>query len=241
MDIISDADFHQDDVRNVNWDRINNKLGAEDADEWLDDDAGWTSTPVSISVPFQPRRGVLSSADACARNYVAGEFHHRQLVSIIKEKIKSLQATHHFHYEPYELLWHPPHMPDPVRVQGELYSSPAFLNAHQELQDSPNEPGCKLPRVVIALMFSSDLTHLTAFGDAKLWPLYLFFGNDSKYLRCKPTSYLCEHVAYFIKVGSFHRLSSSLFIQFSQTCSSRILSRNLPQVRQQEAVHPPLH
>ena len=74
--------------------------------------------------------------------------------------IHSLQATHHFHYEPYELLWHPPHIPDPIHIQGELYSSPAFLNAHQELQKSPNEPGCNLPPVVIALMFSSDLTHL---------------------------------------------------------------------------------
>ena len=52
MDIISDADFHQDDVRNVNWDHINNTLSADDVNEWLDDDAGWTSTPVSV--PFQP-------------------------------------------------------------------------------------------------------------------------------------------------------------------------------------------
>ena len=52
------------------------------------------------------------------------------------------------------------------------------------------------------LMFLSNLTHLTAFGDVKLWPLYLLFGNDSKYLRCKPRSHLCEHVAYFIKVGT---------------------------------------
>lgn len=200
MGIVGDPEFHQDDVRDVNWDLINKELGAEDA-EWLDDDAGWTSTPVSISVPFQPRRGMPSPADACAQSYAAGEFHHRKLVSIIKEKITSLKVTHQFHYEPYELLWQPPYMTDPIRVQGELYSSPTFLDAHQELQNSPEEPGCKLPRVVIALMFSSDLTHLTAFGDAKLWPLYLFFGNDSKYLRCKPTSHLCEHVAYFIKVG----------------------------------------
>ena len=86
--------------------------------------------------------------------------------------------------------------------------------------------------------------HLTAFGDTKLWPLYLFFGNDSKYLRCKPTSHLCKHVTYFIKVGGScgsHYISSLLFIQFLQTCSSWILSRSLPQVRWQEAVHQPLH
>ena len=80
-----------------------------------------------------------------------------------------------FHYEPYELLWHPPHIPDPIHIQGKLYSSPAFFNAHKELQNSPTKPGCNLPQVVIALMFSSDLTHLTAFGNTKLWLLYLFF------------------------------------------------------------------
>jgi hypothetical protein len=63
--------------------------------------------------------------------------------------------------------------PNPVRVQGELYTSPAFVDAHQELQDSPAEPGCNLPRVIAALMFWSDATHLTAFGNAKLWPLYM--------------------------------------------------------------------
>ena len=30
-------------------------------------------------------------------------------------------------------------------------------------------------------MYSSDATHLTMFGNAKLWPLYQFFGNDTKY------------------------------------------------------------
>ena len=95
-----------------------------------------------------------------------------------------------------------PHMSESIWVQGKLYSSPSFLDMHQDLQDSPGEPGCMLPWVVVALMFLSDLTHLTAFGDMKLWPLYLLFGNNSKYLHCKPTSHLCEHVAYFIKVGT---------------------------------------
>ena len=200
MDIMSDPEFKQDDIRNVNWDHVNEKLGADDAGEWLDEDAGWTSTPVSISVPFQPRRGMSSPVGACPRIYTVGEFHHRKLVSVIKEKIAGLKSSHQFHFEPYELHWHPAHLSEPVRVQGELYSSPAFINAHQDLQNSQGEPGCDLPRVVAALMYFSDTTHLTAFGNAKLWPLYQFFGNDSKYPRCKPTAHLCEHVAYFLTV-----------------------------------------
>ena len=75
------------------------------------------------------------------------------------------------------------------------------MDAHRELQDSPGEPDCNLPKVVVAMMFWSDATHLTSFGDAKLWPSYLHFGNESKYRRCKPSSHLCNHVAYFQAVS----------------------------------------
>jgi hypothetical protein len=50
-------------------------------------------------------------------------------------------------------------------------------------------------------MFASDATMLASFGDAKLWPLYLFFANDSKYQRGKPSLKLGEQVAYFEKVS----------------------------------------
>ena len=32
-------------------------------------------------------------------------------------------------------------------------------------------------------MFWSDATHLATFGMVKLWPIYLLFGNLSKYVR----------------------------------------------------------
>ncbi|KJA21682.1 hypothetical protein HYPSUDRAFT_111821, partial [Hypholoma sublateritium FD-334 SS-4] len=49
-------------------------------------------------------------------------------------------------------------------------------------------------------MFGSDATHLTSFGSASLWPCYMYFGNESKYRRCKPTYNLCNHIAYFQKL-----------------------------------------
>lgn len=164
----------------MNWDQVNKEPGAEDASEWIDDDAGWTSMPVSILVPFQPRCRVPSPPDACAHSYTIGKFYHRNLESVIKEKIASLKETHQFHFEPYELLWHLPHLPEPVHVQGKLYNSPAFLNAHRDLQDSPQELGCSLPQVVAALIYFSNTTHLTSFGNAKLWPLYQFFWQRVK-------------------------------------------------------------
>lgn len=203
VNIVGDDEFLPSDVRDVNWDRIDKELG-DDEVVWLDKDAGWTHTPVSISVPYQPQRRVSSNPQARPRDYVVENFHHKSLVSVIREKITHLRDPHYFHFEPYELSWQPPttsNIPQPVQVQGELYTSPAFIHAHKELQEMPGEPGCDLQRVVIALMFWSDATHLTSFGSAKLWPLYLFFGNESKYRRCKPSSNSCEHVAYFQTVS----------------------------------------
>jgi hypothetical protein len=204
MDIISGPEFRTADIRGINWDRINKELGTEDDEaEWLDEDAGWTRTPVTISVPYQSRRGVPSEPGACPRNYTVDDFYHRSLISIIKEKISGLKDGHQFHFEPYEQHWQRNDDVDPIRTQGELYTSPAFIEAHQEPQDSVAEPGCDLPRVIVALMFWSDVTQLISFGNAKLWPLYLFIGNESKYRRCKPTCHLCEHVAYFQTVSRF--------------------------------------
>ena len=47
-----------------------------------------------------------------------------------------------------------------------------------------------------ALMFWSDSTHLANFGTAKLWPIYMFLGNLSKYTRSHPTAHACHHLAY---------------------------------------------
>jgi hypothetical protein len=53
-------------------------------------------------------------------------------------------------------------------------------------------------------MFASDVTNLTAFSDAKLWPVYLAIGNESKYRRSKPSCQAFEHIAYFETVSTAH-------------------------------------
>jgi Plavaka transposase len=198
LDIIGCSDFDPNDVRHTHWDKINSKLGAsvdEEDDEWLDEDAGWRKTEVTIEVPFS-----RTTAQPGVRPYIAADLYHRSLISVIREKLANAEDVEHFHYEPYRLRWKPPHLPQEVNIQGELYTSPAFMEAHSTLQESPGEPGCDLPRVVTALMIWSDATQLTTFGNAKLWPVYMYFGNESKYRRCKPSHHLGNHVAYFQKV-----------------------------------------
>lgn len=213
LDIVGSAEFSPRDIHSTNWSRINRQLALNDWDEgaWFDeDDAGWQKSAISIRIPFHrflDRPGV--------RDYVVPDFYHRSLTSVIRERLKKdADNNSHFHFEPFELLWNSnvnsttaglgPGTADvggtAIRLYGELYTSPAFMAAHQDLQNIAGEPNCNLPRVVVGLMFWSDATLLATFGNAKLWPLYMVFGNDSKYQRCKPSSNLYEHVAYFEQV-----------------------------------------
>ncbi|KJA27429.1 hypothetical protein HYPSUDRAFT_130944 [Hypholoma sublateritium FD-334 SS-4] len=200
MGIICDQAFDPEDVRDVPWDSINGRLGQsnDSVDTWFDEpDAGWKETTITLSIPF-PRNALNPGLQL----YTFPPFRHRSIVSILKEKMANARDFPHFHLEPYELRWQQKDVPDAesIRVHGELYTSPAFLEANEEIQALAAEPGCSLPRVLVGLMFGSDSTHLTAFGDASLWPCYMYFGNESKYRRCKPNCNLCNHMAYFQKI-----------------------------------------
>lgn len=232
LDIVGSPEFRPEDVRHTSWTKINETLAKNNFDdcnagvdgeaEWMNEDAGWKKSPVSISVPFHSRTKTPGP-----QNYHAGHLYHRSLVSVIREKLLNPHDHRHFHHEPFKLFWQHIDASAKVRVHGELYTSSAFLDAHYELQESPREPECKLPRVVVALMFWSDATHLTSFGTAKLWPCYLFFGNESKYRRCKPSCNLCNHVAYFQAV-SIHSSVEPLFFTILKAprCFQRLCVRS---------------
>ena len=198
LDILCHPDFELEDIRKTNWSNINTTLsqsgGTGDSEaEWMDE--GWKCSPITIQVPFH-----RLTENPGSRPYLVGQFHHRSLVAVIKEQLKSADAGTRFHFEPHELLWKRGNGLQDIRVYGEMYTSDKLLEMHRNLLESPPVPGCNAPRAIVPLMFWSDSTHLTSFGQAKLWPLYMFFGSDSKYRRCKPSANLCSHMAYFQKV-----------------------------------------
>ena len=208
--IVGDPDFSPGDVCSVKWDDINKCLAgngsgqAETNPEWLSKDAGWMRTTVSISVPFHRRMAIPGP-----QRFIVGELYHRSIVAVIRERV-SLTSDEGFHYEPYELLWKSADEGAEVRVHGELYTSAAFISEHKKLLDSEPEPGCSATRAIVALMFWSDATQLVTFGNAKLWPCYMYFGNDSKYQRAAPSRRLSHHIAYFQSVRMFLTLQYSL-------------------------------
>lgn len=206
VNIVGNPEFISTDIGPTNWTAVNKILGGNefDGEEWEDEEMGWVKSSVTISVPMQRISRKKSEQHIAPQSYTIDNFYHRSFILVIREKLKNAQDDQLFHYEPFELFWNPslslPRTPS-TRIYGELYTSPEFIKVHCCLQDSPSEPGCDLPRVVVALMFWSDVTHLTSFGNAKLWPLYMGFGNESKYRRCRPSLSLFNHVAYFEKVS----------------------------------------
>ncbi len=54
---------------------------------------------------------------------------------------------------------------------------------------------------ILPLLLWSDATHLSSFGSAALWPIYLYFGNLSKYVRGRPTEFAAQRLAYIPEVS----------------------------------------
>ena len=113
LDIIGDLEYHPDDVWNMNWTAIHQKLGNSSIQddktrgdcEWLDGDSGWKNATVQICTPFH-----CCTRHPGPKEYTVEGFHYRSLVDIIHENISD--PTHWlFHYEPYELHWQPPIRP----------------------------------------------------------------------------------------------------------------------------------
>ena len=197
VDTVRHTDFDPSDICKTKWDKINKVLGENVREggegEWADVDAGWKMVP---KVPFHKCMETTG-----VKEYMAANLHHYSLVNVIKEHITDPHLGSTFHMEPYKLLWWPSEDHPEIRLHSKLYTSDMFIKEHQALQDSPGEPRCNLPHVVVGCMVYSDSTHLMAFGNNHLWPCYFHFGNDTKYFRCRSLCNLCNHVAFFEAVS----------------------------------------
>lgn len=153
----------------------------------------WIETDVTIDVPTKTREE--------AKTYTVPGFHYRPLVEVIRAAFADVQASA-FHLSPFKRLWKDPLDDHQERIFDELYTSNAWLDAQDNIQKLPKEPNCSLERVIAGLMFFSDATHLANFGTAKAWPLYLYFGNLTKYVRSSPRSGACHLVGFLPSVSS---------------------------------------
>lgn len=222
LDILLAPDFDVEDLRGVNFDKIDMEL-VNDPEGAGELDNGWSTSTLTIKVPVATKitkasRRKKANADRAAqvhdevdieveatggKKFAIPGFHHRRLMHILKSSIEgNSDQARQYHWHPFEQYWQPPYVDKPPeRMYDEIYSSPAFVKADRELQESPRVSGCHLPRAIAAIMLWSDATHVAQFGQAKLWPIYLYLGNLSKYARCKPSEHAGHQAAYLPTVN----------------------------------------
>jgi hypothetical protein len=195
-DVIGAPEFKTEDLIGFSAHRENKRLENAQIMEEMNDGPllgdDWHEVAVDIEVPV-PTKG----APPC--KFPIPGFYHRSIIEVIKAMWRTTTFSQ-FHLTPFRRIHVHPDTGVETRIFDEVYTSKAFEDAHNELQKQPLESGCKLERVIAGLMFWSDSTQLTHFGHAKVWPLYMFFVNQSKYIRVKPSSGACHHLAYIPSV-----------------------------------------
>ncbi|KAL7281107.1 hypothetical protein ACG7TL_004414 [Trametes sanguinea] len=220
--LITRDDFVPGDIEGVDFRSLDKQLaaGASYEEPWSDVREGWRTSPVTIGIPLGKKPTQASRRDAAAAasrlrrhehapdtpaaqavpglHFTIPDFHHKSICAEIVKTFSSDPAARDFVYDPYLVEHGPAGSAGDEQVHGELYNSPAFVQEDLRLQNSAREPGCDLPRAIAALMFWSDATVVSQFGNQKAWPGYLYFGNQSKYTRARPTARAAHHIAYFV-------------------------------------------
>lgn len=195
--------FRIDDMSNFNAHRENQRIDREL--EGSDLRSVFQESSVDILVP-------TGSPSAPPQKYSVPGLLHRKLTSVIRDAFNDPLA-HLLHYSPFKLFHRTTENGSShnQRVFNEVYSSDAFIDEYKDVQLHgklpPDDPHCERERVVAALMFSSDATHLADFGNAKAWPIYVMLGNLSKYVRSEMSAGALHHLAYIPSVSSFWALN----------------------------------
>jgi hypothetical protein len=133
----------------------------------------WIQTSIVIDIPTK------SKEDGPQPYNVPGLYYH-PLVKVIHTAFADIQAQA-FHLLPFKWMWKDPLDSHEERIFDKLYTSDVWLEAQDNLHKLPREPGCSLECIIAGLMLFSDATHLANFRAVKAWPLYMHFGNLTKY------------------------------------------------------------
>lgn len=197
-DVLKSSDFSYEDLAKFSAKCENKRL-----DDWVNDqdktpfnaEDGWRKASVRISLPTRSKSVSINDTPP---SFTVEGLHYRPILEVIKAAFRS-SAAMRYHYTPFKQFWQFDNSKPPERVYDELYTADAWLQEHQRIQQLRRAPSDEYERIIAGLMLWSDSTHLTDFGNASLWPVYLYFGNQSKYDRARPNSHACHHLAYLPK------------------------------------------
>lgn len=200
-EVISSDDFNPEDLRNFSTAREMARLdkhGSTDVPFAAKD--GWKQGSVTLHLP---KAGHKYASESASPQFCVTGIPYRPLLEVIKRACQSPQSSKKYHWVPFKLV-HQTQAPSAhLRVYTDIYNSDAMLEEDAKIRalgrhpdDDPNTEVA-----ILAMLFWSDSTHLTSFGTASLWPIYLYFGNLSKYARGRPNARAAHHIAYIPSVS----------------------------------------
>jgi len=192
-------------------------LGSKSKDALKPGD-GWKCGKVTIRVPCtrHPQR------EEDAPEFTVDGVYYRDAVEVIAKELADPDSFENIHLKPFEEWWRPTEASDPIRVYSEIYTSDAMLELEKKLEETLKATaGPHLETFILAALMYTDSTHLAQFGSASLWPMYMFIGNASKYIRSRPSSFSAHHIAYLPTASIHFNRSSAACLTVSPSCQTR--------------------
>jgi Plavaka transposase len=256
VDLVNTPNFNPQDLLGTNWQALDEalaqphvldarqRLRRNDTSRQRYDQGGWAERDVEIAIPFKKRKVFYphnpdTDSERSRDNiFTVPSLFIRSIPHLIRRLASTESHSRKWTWEAQEGFWRVKNEGEErtLRVYGEVTSSQAFLDAEKQIRIRSRIAECSLPRAVVALMVWSDSTHLGDFTDASLHPVYLGFGNESKYTRGEPTSRAIHEVALLPKArhlldssnetNRHLRLGMKSMISWSNTVSQRARTAN---------------
>jgi hypothetical protein len=159
----------------------------------------WLEGSVEIPLPCDGYK--FLSEDEAPKFTV--KFHYRKIMEVLKAALAE-QRAEKFHTFPFQAYWKPSPDEFEERIYSEIFTGDSWNGEFENIFNTVrNGENSMLERFIIGLLIWSDGTALAQFGNAEMWPIYLYIGNQSKYERAKPNSQSSHHLAYLPKVVLF--------------------------------------
>ncbi|KAH9953547.1 hypothetical protein BC827DRAFT_1145963 [Russula dissimulans] len=192
-DIVSTEDFNLDDFKSFNghWEiACLDEYASTDAPFSAND--GWKEGTVTIHLPNVKSK---HNSETVAPAFSVSGIYYRPFLEVIKSAFQRHDARK-CHFVLFKLFRVTSQ--EHVCVYTDIYNSDAMLEEDTKIRGMPRDPGddASIELAIASILLWSDSTHLASFGTASLWPIYMFLGNVSKYVRGKPSASMAQHLAY---------------------------------------------
>ncbi|KAH9911827.1 uncharacterized protein BXZ73DRAFT_93312 [Epithele typhae] len=160
---------------------------------------GWEEDGLPLPLP---KTHSPYKTEAAHPVYVVRGLKFRRLLALVEAAVMDTTTSYckQLHWLPHILLWSPEgdENSPPIRIFTDDFNCNDMLKEAKELHSKPRHPDDPedLEYVILPLKFWSDATQLASFGTASLWPIYMYLGNLSKYVRARPSQFAAHHLAY---------------------------------------------